>query len=141
VDVPDHVLALLHAADEIAAAIKALKTEGCGLLLIVGASAIADRRDVIPAGIELAGGTVEHFGMPVDPGNLLLLAKSADGAPVLGLPGCARSPKLNGVDWVMQRLLAGIPVGPRDIQGMGVGGLLMEIVDRGQLRAPDADHG
>ncbi len=124
-----------HAADEIAAAIKALKAEGCGLLLIVGASAIADRRDVIPVGIELAGGTVEHFGMPVDPGNLLLLAKGADGAPILGLPGCARSPKLNGVDWVMQRLLAGIPVGPRDIQGMGVGGLLMEIPSRPLPRA------
>jgi len=124
-----------HAASEIAAAIEALKAEGCGMLLIVGASAIADRRDVIPAGIELAGGRVEHFGMPVDPGNLLLLAKGADGAPILGLPGCARSPKLNGVDWVMQRLLAGIPVGPRDIQGMGVGGLLMEIPSRPLPRA------
>jgi molybdenum cofactor cytidylyltransferase len=124
-----------HAAGEIAAAITALKAEGCGLLLIVGASAIADRRDVIPQGVELAGGTVEHFGMPVDPGNLLLLAKGADGAPILGLPGCARSPKLNGVDWVMQRLLAGIPVGPRDIQGMGVGGLLIDIPSRPLPRA------
>jgi molybdenum cofactor cytidylyltransferase len=127
-----------HAAGEIAAAIKALKADGCGMLLIVGASAIADRRDVIPAGIELAGGQVEHFGMPVDPGNLLLLAKGADGAPILGLPGCARSPKLNGVDWVMQRLLVGIAVTPRDIQGMGVGGLLMEIPSRPLPRAEAA---
>ncbi len=124
-----------HQAAEVAAAIQALKRDGCGMLLIVGASAIADRRDVIPAGIELAGGKVEHFGMPVDPGNLLLLATGADGAPILGLPGCARSPKLNGVDWVMQRLLAGIPVSPRDIQGMGVGGLLMEIPSRPLPRA------
>jgi molybdenum cofactor cytidylyltransferase len=119
-----------HRPHEIAAAIAALKAEGCGMLLIVGASAIADIRDVIPEGIELAGGTVEHFGMPVDPGNLLLLARAVDGAPILGLPGCARSPKLNGVDWVMQRLLAGIAVTGRDIQGMGVGGLLMDIPSR-----------
>jgi len=124
-----------HRAEEIAVAIRALKADGCGMLLIVGGSAIADRRDVIPAGIELAGGTVEHFGMPVDPGNLLLLAKGVDGEPILGLPGCARSPKLNGVDWVMQRLLAGIAVTARDIQGMGVGGLLMEIPSRPLPRA------
>ncbi len=124
-----------HDPAEIAAAIAALKAEGCGMLLIVGASAISDVRDVIPQGIEKAGGRVEHFGMPVDPGNLLLLAKDRDGAPILGLPGCARSPKLNGVDWVMQRLLAGIRVTARDIQGMGVGGLLMEIPSRPLPRA------
>lgn len=124
-----------HDAAEIAAAIKALKREGCGMLLIVGASAIADARDVIPEGVTLAGGTIEHFGMPVDPGNLLLLAKGADGAPILGLPGCARSPKLNGFDWVLQRLLAGLTVTGRDIQGMGVGGLLMEIPSRPLPRA------
>ena len=77
------------------------------MILIAGASAITDRHDVLPAGIEAAGGTLEHFGMPVDPGNLLLLAR-LDGRPVLGLPGCCRSPKLNGLDWVLQRLAAGI---------------------------------
>jgi molybdenum cofactor cytidylyltransferase len=124
-----------HRADELAQAIGEAKTIGCDLVMIIGASAIADRRDVIPAAVEQAGGTVEHFGMPVDPGNLLLLAHGADGAPILGLPGCARSPKLNGFDWVLQRLLAGIPVTGRDIQGMGVGGLLMDIPSRPLPRA------
>ena len=104
------------------------------LLVVFGASAIADRRDVIPAAIEAAGGRVEHFGMPVDPGNLLLLG-DIDGKPVLGAPGCARSPKENGFDWVLGRLVAGIPVTRRDITRMGVGGLLMEIVSRGQPRS------
>ena len=98
-----------------------------------GASAIADRRDVIPAAVEAVGGTIEHFGMPVDPGNLMLVA-SAAGRPVLGAPGCARSPKENGFDWVLARLLCGLPVTRRDITGMGVGGLLMEIVTRPQPR-------
>ncbi|HET6467414.1 MAG TPA: molybdopterin-binding/glycosyltransferase family 2 protein [Geminicoccaceae bacterium] len=103
------------------------------LVLIAGASAITDRRDVLPAGIEAAGGTVEHFGMPVDPGNLILLARLG-GVPVLGLPGCARSPKLNGFDWVLQRLAAGLEVTRRDVMRMGVGGLLMEIPTRPQPR-------
>ncbi len=99
------------------------------LLLIAGASAITDRRDVLPAAIERAGGVVEHFGMPVDPGNLLLLARRGD-RPVLGLPGCARSPKLNGFDWVLQRIAAGVPPGRAEVMRMGVGGLLAEIPTR-----------
>jgi len=115
----------------------ALMTEARGdaeLIVVFGASAIADRRDVIPVAIEEAGGEVEHFGMPVDPGNLLLIG-SLEGKPVIGAPGCARSPKENGFDWVLHRLLADVPVTRADIQGLGVGGLLMEIVSRPQPRA------
>jgi molybdenum cofactor cytidylyltransferase len=104
------------------------------LLLIHGASAILDRRDVIPAAIVAAGGRIDHFGMPVDPGNLLLLGHVGD-RPVLGLPGCARSPKVNGFDWVLERLVAGLPVGPGEIMRMGSGGLLAEIPSRPLPRA------
>jgi molybdenum cofactor cytidylyltransferase len=116
-------------AQEIAASI-----DSVDMLLIHGASAIVDRRDVIPAAIEAACGTIDHFGMPVDPGNLLLLGHVA-GKPVLGLPGCARSPKVNGFDWVLERLVAGLPMGPREIMSMGAGGLLAEIPARGLKRA------
>ena len=119
-----------HAVPALAERIRASQAD---LVLIAGASAITDRRDVLPAAIEAAGGAVEHFGMPVDPGNLLLLARQGE-RPVLGLPGCARSPKLNGFDWVLQRLAAGIPVHRADIMDMGVGGLLMEIPTRPQPR-------
>ncbi len=122
-----------HEAVAVAAAIEALPP--VDLVLIAGASAVVDRRDVLPAGIEAAGGTVHHFGMPVDPGNLLLLAER-HGKPVLGLPGCARSPKLNGADWVLQRLCADLPVTRTDVMRMGSGGLLMEIAARGQAREP-----
>ena len=108
------------------------------IVVVFGASAITDRRDVIPAAVESAGGRIEQLGMPVDPGNLLLIA-SLDGKPLLGAPGCARSPKENGFDWVLQRLLAGIPVTAADIRRMGVGGLLMEIVSRGQPREGGGD--
>jgi molybdenum cofactor cytidylyltransferase len=63
-----------------------------------------------------------------------MMIGSAQGRPVLGAPGCARSPKENGFDWVLMRLLAGLPVPREDITGLGVGGLLMEIVTRPQPR-------
>jgi molybdenum cofactor cytidylyltransferase len=122
-----------RAPHETAVLAERIRQSSGDLVLIAGASAITDREDVLPAAIEAAGGVVEHFGMPVDPGNLLLLARIGD-RRVLGLPGCCRSPKPNGFDWVLQRIAAGIEVTPRDIMGMGVGGLLMEISSRPQPR-------
>ncbi|MSP66812.1 MAG: 4-diphosphocytidyl-2C-methyl-D-erythritol kinase [Alphaproteobacteria bacterium] len=123
-----------HEAGILASEICATIAGHAELVLILGASAITDRRDVIPAAIADAGGVVEHFGMPVDPGNLLLLGR-AGGVPVLGLPGCARSPKMNGFDWVLERLLADVPIGRAEIMRMGVGGLLKEIASRPLPRA------
>jgi molybdenum cofactor cytidylyltransferase len=122
-----------HQSRALAQALDAVLQAGAELVIVFGASAIADRRDVIPAAVEAIGGKIRHFGMPVDPGNLLLIAQ-ARGRPVLGAPGCARSPKENGFDWVLMRLLAGLEVSGEDIAGMGVGGLLMEIVTRPQPR-------
>ena len=122
-----------HSAGAVASAVGRALDAGAQLVMIVGASAIVDRRDVIPSGIVAAGGDVLHLGMPVDPGNLLLLGRCR-GCPVLGLPGCARSPKLNGLDLVLERLAAGLEVAPRDIMGMGVGGLLKETASRPQPR-------
>ena len=99
------------------------------MVIIFGASAMADFGDVIPEAIRVAGGRVEQAGMPVDPGNLLILG-SVGGIPVIGAPGCARSPKENGFDWILHRILAGEQPSSADITGMGVGGLLMEIATR-----------
>jgi molybdenum cofactor cytidylyltransferase len=122
-----------HDQKELSRALDEVLKEGVELVVVFGASAIADRRDVIPAAVEAVGGRIEHFGMPVDPGNLMLVG-AARGQPVIGAPGCARSPKENGFDWVLMRLLAGLPVSRSDITAMGVGGLLMEIVTRPQPR-------
>jgi molybdenum cofactor cytidylyltransferase len=118
-----------HEEGPIAEALARLRRAGAELLLIAGASAVVDRRDAGPAAILRAGGRIEHFGMPVDPGNLICLGRIGD-VPALVLPGCARSPKLNGFDWVLQRLFAGLPVTARDVMRMGVGGLLKEIETR-----------
>lgn len=118
-----------HEEAAIADALARLRQAGAQILLIAGASAVVDRRDAGPAAIIRAGGRIEHFGMPVDPGNLICLGE-IEGIPALVLPGCARSPKLNGFDWVLQRLFAGLAVKARDVMRMGVGGLLKEIESR-----------
>jgi molybdenum cofactor cytidylyltransferase len=123
-----------HEEAPVADALTRLRKAGAQLLLIAGASAVVDRRDVGPAAILRAGGAIEHFGMPVDPGNLICLGRVGD-VPALVLPGCARSPKLNGFDWVLQRIFAGQRVTARDVMGMGVGGLLKEIELRPLPRA------
>lgn len=123
-----------HEAQEVAGALGALAPQN-GLVVVFGASAVADDEDVIPAAIRLAGGRVERVGMPVDPGNLLVIGTVGD-TTVIGAPGCARSPRPNGFDWVLDRVLAGVPVDGGAIAGMGVGGLLMEIDSRPQPREP-----
>jgi len=112
---------------------QALQNVTADMTLILAASATSDRMDVAPAGVLAAGGEITRFGMPVDPGNLLFLG-ALSGKPVIGLPGCVRAPALNGTDWVLERLAAGLPVTNNGIAAMGVGGLLKEIPQRSQPR-------
>jgi molybdenum cofactor cytidylyltransferase len=129
-----------HAQANVAEQIKAAAQKGSDLILVFGASAIVDRADVIPAALVQVGGEVVHLGMPVDPGNLLMMG--AIGAiPVIGVPSCARSPKRNGFDWVLERVCAGLEVTREDLMDMGAGGLLAEIPSRPsprELQVPSA---
>lgn len=122
-----------HDERSVAEAIESLLASGCEPILILGASAIVDRRDVIPSAVERVGGVIEQLGMPVDPGNLLLLARRGETA-LIGLPGCARSLNPSGADWVLERTIAGISVSARDLRRMGAGGLLKEAPSRPQPR-------
>lgn len=130
---------VLHEEGAVAGALRQLlaAAERPQLLLVSGIAATVDRADVVPAALIAAGGRVLHAGMPVDPGNLLLLGElaGAEGVcPLVGIPTCARSPKLNGFDFVLRRHAAGEAVVREDIMAMGVGGLLTEIETRPMLR-------
>lgn len=124
------VLATQYVAQDeaaIAAAIGAQRAGGAELLIIAGETSIMDRDDVTPQGIRLAGGRIEHYGAPVDPGNLLLLAYlEQPGAPlpILGAPGCVRSRDINIVDLLLPQLLADMHITSDDIVALGHGGLL-----------------
>lgn len=120
--------------DEAALATTLARLSGDMLLILTG-SATSDLMDTAPQALRRAGGRVHRFGMPVDPGNLLFHGQLGP-RPVVGLPGCARSPALNGADWVLERYACGLRVSDADIAALGVGGLLKEIPQRPQLREP-----
>jgi len=131
-----------HRVDEVAAAISQVTANDerfPKLVVIFGASAVIDEDDVIPAAIRQAGGEILSVGMPVDPGNLIVLGRIGE-TYVVGAPGCARSPKENGFDWVLDRILAGEKPDAHDLTGMGVGGLLMEIETRPRPRESTDEH-
>jgi molybdenum cofactor cytidylyltransferase len=122
----DEVICVPH---EIGALAGALGQAAGGLILILTGSATSDMNDIGPEAVRAAGGKIKRFGMPVDPGNLLFFGRLKKN-PLIGLPGCARSPALNGADWVLSRLVCGVDVSNKDIARMGVGGLLKEIPTR-----------
>ena len=127
-----------HEEGEVAAALAGFVSAGCDLLVVLGASAIVDRRDVVPAAIETAGGTVLRLGLPVDPGNLCLYARIGS-VPVIGLPGSSRSPAASGADLLFRRVGADLSLSEREFADWGAGGLLKEQLGRPSPRSAPAD--
>jgi len=119
-----------HETDVLATAVA--KASGDIVLILTG-SATSDINDTAPMAVRVAGGQIARFGMPVDPGNLLFLGSLGD-KPVIGLPGCARSPAPNGADWVLERVVCGLGVTNTAMAAMGVGGLLKDSPARGMRR-------
>jgi molybdenum cofactor cytidylyltransferase len=113
----------------LAEALARQRGDGARLIILAGETAIMDRYDIVPRAVERAGGCIETVGAPVDPGNLLMIAY-LDDVPVLGAPGCARSRKINVIDWVLPRLLAGDRLTRADIVSLGHGGLLEDVPER-----------
>ena len=104
------------------------------LILVASISAIIDREDVVPAALLLAGGSITLHGVPVDPGTLLMMGYLGE-APVVGAPGCIKSPKTNVIDWILPRLLSGERLTRANLVSMGHGGLLQDIAERPMPRS------
>jgi carbon monoxide dehydrogenase subunit G len=119
---------------ELALALREEVDAGARLVLLAGETAIVDRHDIGPRAIERAGGEVAAYGVPVDPGHLLLLAYLGE-VPVLGAPGCARSAKPNVLDAILPRLLAGDRLQRADLVALGHGGLLEDVPERPMPRS------
>ena len=116
-----------HEMKSICLQLKKSIDEKADIILIFGASAICDINDVIPLSIKKLNGKILRLGMPVEPGNLILLADieiSKKHISIIGMPGCARSKKENGVDWILWRKLCDLKISSSDINHMGNGGLL-----------------
>lgn len=115
-------------------ALRALAAAGAELVILAGETAVVDAEDIAPRAIRRAGGEVTAFGAPVDPGNLLLIG-DLGGVPVLGAPGCARSRRLNVIDRVLPRLLAGERLDGVALAELGHGGLLEDVPERPMPRS------
>jgi molybdenum cofactor cytidylyltransferase len=93
------------------------------VIMIASTTAPAGPDDVVGRAMEKAGGHMERFLAPVEPGNLLLLAYK-DEIPMISAPGCFRSAKANVVDLVLPPLLARYRVSGWEVGCLGHGGLL-----------------
>jgi molybdenum cofactor cytidylyltransferase len=136
----DRIEHCAHTQDAVTTALRTCLDAGHDPVLFLGASAIVDDRDVFPAALRQLGGEVVHMGMPVDPGNLMVLGRH-HGRTVLGVPGCARSLKPSGFDCVLRRRLSGRDVRAEDIQDLGVGGLLVESTGAAPAPRPPSPDG
>lgn len=114
-----------HSSAEIENIINDIVKLAPDLIIIAGEKATVDKKDVIPQAITNVGGAIDHFGMPAEPGNLLLLAH-IDKCAIIVQPGCARTVHANGVDVILPRIFAGLELNKNDIMLMGVGGLLKD---------------
>ncbi len=99
--------------------------EGVDMIVVAGETAIMDLDDLVPRGLRLAGGEVEELGLPIDPGQLLLLGRLGE-LPVIGAPGCVRGAARDGFDAVVARILARERLTATDLQALGHGGLLSD---------------
>ena len=118
-----------HHTDDVCQHLQLCGEQQAHMIIVAGASAISDRQDVIPAALTAAGGRIQRFGLPADPGNLLMLGR-LEHCTVIGMPGCARSPKTNGFDLILDRIVCGLPISSDWLQSLAVGGLMTEIPER-----------
>ena len=128
-----------HNSKEISKNINLILKKKIDLIMILGSSAIVDIKDKIPEAINFSKGKIIRFGMPVDPGNLLLLGKIKN-THVIGLPGCARSPSLNGFDWVLEKVISNTNITKLNISNMGVGGLLKTLNIRAKTEKESTNY-
>jgi len=108
---------------EISEALQWALASGAQMILLAGETSIMDADDITPRAIKAVGGEIVHHGVPVEPGNLLLLAYRNQ-VPIVGAPGCAKSKNFNVIDMILPRLAAGERLTRRDLIGLGHGGLL-----------------
>jgi molybdopterin biosynthesis enzyme len=111
-------------ANAIQETIYSMTDAGAQMIIIAGETSIMDADDITPRGIKQAGGAIELYGAPVEPGNLLLLAYRGN-VPIIGAPGCVKSRETNVVDLILPRLMIGERVTRADVAELAEGGLLL----------------
>jgi molybdenum cofactor cytidylyltransferase len=77
---------------------------GCDLLLMAGATVTKDRLDTVPPRSSPSAAPSTTSACRSSRATCCCSRTVVGAVPVLVLPGCARSRRSNGLDWVLQRL-------------------------------------
>ena len=110
--------------EKITGIINKMLADGVDMVLCTGGMSV-DPDDKTPLAIKNTGANIVSYGAPVLPGAMFLLAYTADGRPICGLPGCVMYAKRTIFDIVLPYLLADEPVTADMLAGLGNGGLCL----------------
>ena len=133
------IVGLHYAPDDrntIARKLETLIERGADLLITTGGMSV-DPDDVTRFAIKSLGAVDFNYGAAVLPGSMFLIAyldpSKGNGnstvstkIPVLGIPACGMYATTTVFDLVLPRILAGEPVGRRELAEMGHGGLCLK---------------
>ncbi len=104
--------------------IRELIDTGADLIITTGGMSV-DPDDVTRFAIKNIGVDELHYGSPVLPGAMFLVAYIGD-IPVLGIPACGMYASITVFDLILPRVLAGERIGRREIAELGHGGLCLK---------------
>ena len=105
----------------ITAAILEAKAAGCELIFTTGGMSV-DPDDLTPTAIADAGAEVVTYGMPSQPGNMLLVAYAGKTC-IVGVPGAAVKLPTTTLDVVLPQIFTGVKFKKEDFVRLGDGGV------------------
>jgi len=118
------ILGVTFCPDDLSAlsdAISHYLAEKAELIILTGGMSV-DSDDLTPTAIRESGANVVTYGIPAQPGNMLMLAYHGDTA-LLGVPGAALHRETTTLDILLPRIFAGDRITRKEITSMGEGGL------------------
>ena len=106
---------------------------GADLIITTGGMSV-DPDDVTRFAIRNLGVDELHYGSPVLPGSMFLVAYAGAGLkpartgqiPILGIPACGMYASITVFDLILPRILAGERIGRKEIAELGHGGLCLK---------------
>jgi len=95
--------------------------KGAEMIIVTGGMSV-DPDDITPGAIKSTGADIVTYGVPVQPGNMFMLAYLGS-VPIMGVPGAAAYYKTTVFDVILPRLFSGEKLNKNDFIRMGEGGL------------------
>jgi hypothetical protein len=108
----------------IAREIGKMKAAGCEIIVTTGGLSV-DPDDVTLEGIRKTGAEIITYGVPVLPGSMSVYAQLGK-TVIIGAPACVVHDPTTAFDLIFPRVVAGVPILPKEIAAWGHGGLCLK---------------